>query len=48
MDNASRDGRSGGLDFEAAKRWLKNDVTVRLPGWVYVVAGVLVALIAFD
>lgn len=48
MDKASGKGRSRDFDFDTVKRWLKDDVTVKLPGWVYVVVAVLVALIAFD
>ena len=36
------------LDTAGIKRWLMDDVTVKLPGWVFAVGAVLILLIALD
>ena len=36
------------LDGSVIKRWLLDDVTVKLPGWAFAVGAVLILLVALD
>ena len=36
------------LDATAMKRWLTDDVTIRLPGWAFAVGGLLLLIVALD
>ena len=36
------------FDAAAIKQWLANDVTIKLPGWVFLVGGLLFLALALD